>query len=147
MPANPDELYTQCVDEPHQGVYKILWHRKWNRPTTNANGTTGRAEILETTNDQLHFGKITRVHLCARTPCTARYKANKYGVFPVPVLCPPETLSIRLSKLCARPFFRLVSALSVLRPVSARPCVPYFRLACSFVNLPINVLLNPTQVT
>ena len=101
VPANPDELYTQCVDEPHQGVYKILWHRKWNRPTTNANGTTGWAEILETTNDQLHFGKITRVHLCARTPCTARYKANKYGVFPVPVhmqsLTPAEAAHAKLA--------------------------------------------------
>ena len=96
--GNPDEFDTECFDEPHQGVFGLLWHRKWNRPTANANGTTGWAEILESTNTELPLGKITRVHLCTFKLCRARYPPSKYGLYSVPIhmhrLTPGEAAAV-----------------------------------------------------
>ena len=77
--------YGENTHDDDAGNYEFQWHHLWNKVTTNANGTTGWATIIHSTNPAVLPNKIRRVHLCASDPCMARHKANKYGNYGPPI--------------------------------------------------------------
>jgi hypothetical protein len=77
--------YGENTHDDDAGNYEFQWHHLWNKVTTNANGTTGWATIIHSTNPAVLPNQIRRVHFCASDPCMARYKANKYGNYGPPI--------------------------------------------------------------
>lgn len=85
------EWYGECI-KPGDDAGK--YHFQWStyalsapvRVTPNANGSTGWAWVLRSTNGKKRDNQI-RVHKCANNPCTADWPANsgKYGKYPPPL--------------------------------------------------------------
>ena len=56
-------------------TFNAKWQWSPSQPWPNKHGVTGWA---------LSDGKVIRLHVCANSPCTARYPASKYVNLPVP---------------------------------------------------------------
>ena len=56
-------------------TFNAKWQWSPSQPNGNKAGVSGWA---------LSDGKVIRLHVCANSPCTARYPASKYGNFPPP---------------------------------------------------------------
>ena len=83
--SNPDEFFGESTIADQQGKYELRLHRIWNLPSTNKNGTTGWATVLQTTNPKLNVDDVRRFHKCAFNPCRAVWDRSKYGQFSVPI--------------------------------------------------------------
>ena len=67
-------------------VHDFRWHRSWSRVTKKASGVTGWATVVRSGGPATdENGGPIRVHLCAHSPCIARWPPGKYGAFPVPL--------------------------------------------------------------
>ena len=63
----------------------IQWHRAWNQVTKRSRGVTGWATLVSQPQTwSLIPGNVYRFHVCAQTPCTARWPPGQYGKFPPP---------------------------------------------------------------
>ena len=64
-------------------VHTMQWFAGVTRRTTNHNGTTGWARVVES--DVLPVGGEHKVHLCAHNPCQAQWDFSKYGLSALPL--------------------------------------------------------------
>ena len=95
-------------------VHDFRWHRSWSRVTRSASGVTGWATVVRSGGPATdENGAPIRVHLCAHSPCDARWPPGKYGMMGS-FACttsekgrPPKRTSRNTLPTCGRYSFRI----------------------------------------
>ena len=81
-------LWGQSTQANDAGYYQFHWSAHGNglpAVTVNANGTTGWATIMSSTNSACKPRTQRRIHICMFKPCKAVYPTSKYGLVGPPL--------------------------------------------------------------
>ena len=107
----------ETSDTGYFGQYEWDWLREPTKVAKRPAGMTGWGKVCRSSNPVHLPGVTLKIHLCATNPCTARWKAAKYGVSGVPV----HMQEITCMGPAASPLHPLVAAPPAQIPQSRAP--------------------------